>query len=203
MAVDAKGDGGGFLLFFAEHEHGVDFVHLGVADFAADFVAGKIRAATDAGALELVEDLPGVFVLMFGDGQHAHLFGREPQREVAGEVLDENAHESLEAAEGRAMNHHGLMRGVVRADVFEAEALGQIVIELHGAELPFAAEAILHHKVELRPVERCFARHGFVWNIHVRRHASQRGLGGVPVGGVAGVLVAARFAQAHLHAEII
>ena len=74
----------------------MDFIDLGIADFAADFVAGKIRAATDAGGLESVEDLSGVFVLVLGDGQHAHLLGREPQREVAGKVLDENAHEALE-----------------------------------------------------------------------------------------------------------
>jgi hypothetical protein len=68
FAVDSEGDAGGFLFFFAEDEHRVSFIHLGIADFAADFVAGKIRAAADAGGLELVEDLPGVFILVLGDG---------------------------------------------------------------------------------------------------------------------------------------
>jgi len=38
-------------------------------------------------------------------------------------MLDENADESFEAAERRAMNHHGAMALVVRANVFELKAL--------------------------------------------------------------------------------
>lgn len=39
LAVNSEGNAGGFLFFFAKHEHRVDFVHFGISDFAADFVA--------------------------------------------------------------------------------------------------------------------------------------------------------------------
>ena len=43
---------------------------------------------------------------------------------------------------GARWDHDRAVRGVVRADVFEIEAFGQIVIELHGAKLPFPTNAI-------------------------------------------------------------
>ena len=49
---------------------------------------------------------------------------------------------------------------VVRADVLQLEALGQVVVELHGAELPLAADAVADDEVDLRPVERRLARLG-------------------------------------------
>ena len=51
---------------------------------------------------------------------------------------------------------------VVLADVLQAEALRQIVVELHGAELPFAADAVAHDEVDLGAVERRLALLGAV-----------------------------------------
>ena len=47
--------------------------------------------------------------------------------------------------------------GVVRAGVLQVEPLRQVVVELHGAELPLPADAVVHDEVDLRPVERGLA----------------------------------------------
>ena len=49
------------------------------------------------------------------------------------------------------------MRLVVGADVIQIESLGQLVIDLHGAELPLAADHVADDEVDLRAVERGLA----------------------------------------------
>ena len=51
-------------------------------------------------------------------------------------MLDENRDEALERTAHCTMNHHGLMLGVVFADVFQGKTLGRVVVELNRAELP-------------------------------------------------------------------
>ncbi len=82
---------------------------------------------------------------------------REPQRERAGEVLDQDRDEPLEAAEDGAVDHDRPVLGVVCADVLQVEALGRGVVELDRAALPLAAERVRDVEVDLRPVERAVA----------------------------------------------
>ena len=114
-------------------------------------------AHAEAGGFQLGFDLQGVFDGLLADGEDSRLLRGEPEREGAGEVLDEDAAEPLHAAERGAVDHHGAVRVIVSADVFQLEPLGQVVVELHGAELPLAADAVAHHEVDLRPVERRLA----------------------------------------------
>ena len=51
-------------------------------------------------------------------------------------MLDEDAEETLDGAEERAVNHDGLMALAVFAYVFELEAGGEIEIELYCGKLP-------------------------------------------------------------------
>ena len=51
--------------------------------------------------------------LFVADGQHAHLLGREPEREVAGVMFDEEADETLVRAERRAVDAERGLVGVV------------------------------------------------------------------------------------------
>jgi hypothetical protein len=46
---------------------------------------------------------------------------------------------------------------VVGRDVVQVEALGQVEVDLHRAELPAAAERVLQVELDLRPVERALA----------------------------------------------
>ena len=80
--------------------------------------------------------------MFFADGDEAYLDGGEPHREGAGVVLDEDAEEALDRAEEGAVDHDGLVGRAVFADVLEVEAGGEVPVELHGAELPEAAEDV-------------------------------------------------------------
>jgi hypothetical protein len=69
--------------------------------------------------------------------------------------------------------------------------------------LPLAADAVTHHEVDLRAVERRFAP--LLGVVHAARlHQPDQGrLGPVPVSGVAVVLVAGRVAQADANAVVV
>ena len=56
------------------------------------------------------------------DRQDAHLLGREPEREIAGVMLDQEADETFVRAERRAVDAERRFLGVVAVLVDEAEA---------------------------------------------------------------------------------
>src|SRR3954453_16866121 len=62
--------------------------------------------------------------------QHAHLHRREPERQVAAVVLEQDPDEALERPEQRAGDDGGRVLGVVRAHVRAAEPLGLLAVEL-------------------------------------------------------------------------
>ena len=57
-------------------------------------------------------------------------------------MLDEDSEEALDGAEEGAVDHDGLVRRAVFADVLELEAGGEVPVELHGGELPEAAQDV-------------------------------------------------------------
>ena len=56
------------------------------------------------------------------------------------------------------MDHDRPVGLVVSTDVRKIKSFGKVVINLYGAELPFSADHIPHHKVDLGSIERGFAR---------------------------------------------
>ena len=102
-------------------------------------------------------DRARVIVDAIGDGHDRDLDRREPHRERAGEVLDQDRDEPLERAVDRAVDHDRAVVLAVLADVGEVEALGRGVVELDRAELPLAADAVGDVEVDLRAVERAVA----------------------------------------------
>ena len=92
-----------------------------------------------------------------GDREHDRLHGRDPEREVARRVLDQDAEEPLERAEDRAVQDDRPVRLAVLADVREVEALGLREVALDRAELPGAADRVLDVEVDLRAVEGAVA----------------------------------------------
>ena len=69
-------------------------------------------------------------MVAFADGDEAHLHRCEPERECAGVVLDEDAEETLDGAEERAVNHDGLMTLAIFTNVLEFEARGKVEVKL-------------------------------------------------------------------------
>ena len=92
-----------------------------------------------------------------GDRDEPDLLGREPQRERAGVVLDQDPAEPLDRSEDRAVDHHRPVPLVVLAHVLHLEALGQREVALHGGQLPEAADRVAEVEVDLRAVERALA----------------------------------------------
>ena len=81
-------------------------------------------------------------------------------------MLDQDAEEALDRTPQRAMHHQRLVAVAVFADVFQFEARRQIEIELHGGQLPRAADGVDQLHVDLRAVERRFALHVLVRDAH-------------------------------------
>ncbi len=89
-----------------------------------------------------------------GDRDDDGLDRREPERERAGEVLDEDADEALERAVDRAMDRDRPLRLAVLVDVGQVETLGQHdQVDLDGGHLPLAPERVVDVDVDLRCVE--------------------------------------------------
>ena len=77
---------------------------------------------------------------------------------MAGIALDQDADEALHRAQNGAVQHHRRCFSPSAVDIERVEPLRQVEVDLGGAALPFAADRILQHVLELRPVERAFAR---------------------------------------------
>lgn len=92
-----RSDGDGLRLGVAgADDEEVGDLHFGtVFDFGLDALVVGVAGRADADGFELGEDLGGVVVALFGDGEDADLFGGEPDGEGAGEVFDEDAYESF------------------------------------------------------------------------------------------------------------
>jgi hypothetical protein len=97
------------------------------------------------------------------------------------------------------------VRLVVWAGVFEAEAFGagERVVELHGAELPFAADAVGDDEVDFWSVEGGFTTlGGAAGEIHLAGDALDGRLGAVPAFDAADILVAIGVAEAEARAVV-
>jgi hypothetical protein len=123
-----------------------------------ELFAGIVQRHADVLFLQFAFQPARVIVLRFGHREEPHLLRREPDREGAGEMLDQAADEAFHAAERRAVNHDRAVFLAVGAGVAEVEADRQVVIDLDGAELPFAAQDVLDHEIDLGAVEGRLAR---------------------------------------------
>ena len=104
-------------------------------------------------------------------------------------MLEKDPDEALEGAEQRAVDHHRHVLRVVGARVGQAEALGHVVVELDGAELPRAAERVGHVQVDLRRVERALPLGDRVLVPAGAQRLLEHALGLVPEGVVAQAVV--------------
>ena len=151
----------GFGFLAANDEHVGNFLHLRVANFGLQLFVAVVEMRAEARGAQFAGDFLGVLGEFFAERQHFRLHGREPHGKRAGVVLDQDAEEALDRAPQRAMHHQRLVAVAVFADVFQAKAAGQIEIELHGGELPRAADGVDELDVDFRAVKRRFAFHAF------------------------------------------
>jgi hypothetical protein len=77
-----------------------------LADLVVDLLVADVEVDPQASLLQLLPTSSGIVVGVRGDGRDDNLDRREPQRHVAGIVLDEDAEEPLHRAADGAMDHH-------------------------------------------------------------------------------------------------
>ena len=92
----------------------------------------------------MVVNLLCVVFKLFANGQNSDLFRRKPQGEIAGEVFDEDANKSFHRSKWCAVDHYRTMRLIVCPGVVQPKPFRQVVVDLHGAKLPFAADDIFY-----------------------------------------------------------
>src|ERR1700687_2003809 len=149
-------DGAGFRFFAADYQHVWDFLHLGVADFRRELFVAVVEMHAHVVTFEGFGDVLGVVDHFFANRANFDLHGRQPYRERAGVMLDQDAEEALDGSEQGAMDHQGLMAGAVFADIFKGKTRGKIEIELNGGELPGTADGVDELDVDLGAVEGGF-----------------------------------------------
>src|SRR5713101_1233641 len=192
LGAVADGDGASFGFLGANHQHVGNFLELRVADFCRQLFVAIVKMDTEVVALQSLGDVIGVVGDFFAERADLDLHGREPKRKRAGVMFDQDAEEALDGTEQGAVDHQRLMLGAVFGDVLQAEACGEIEIELHGGELPGAADGVNELDVDLGAVEGRFALHFLERNVHALQAVGERGGGAVPVFGLAGVILRMR-----------
>src|ERR1039457_897695 len=177
---DAEGDRARSLLLLTHDEEGGNFLELAMADLRAQLFALDVVRRAQPGLSQLSQNLLPVFVELLRDRNAPHLLGREPEREVAARVLDEDAEETLERAEDGAMEDHRAVFDAILRDVVQVEELRQVEVALDGAELPRSSKGVVYTEVDLRSVERTVARR---YDVRAARRLDRRlenRLGSVP-----------------------
>ena len=130
--------------------------------------------------------------------------GGEPQREFSGGVLKQHGNETLQRAERGTVNHHRTVLLIVGACVFQLEALGEVVVNLNGAELPAAANGVLDHEVKFRAIEGCLTKFLACIEAFLLARLDDSGLCKMPVLVAADIfLLVFRVAKRNLSLEVI
>ena len=105
----------GFLA--ANHGEVVDARKSRLTDLGAEHVGLLVDGNADRVLLQAIAQRMGIADLGVTDRQDAHLLRREPQRELAFEVFDQDAEEALERTEDRTMQHDAVALLPVLVDV--------------------------------------------------------------------------------------
>ncbi len=81
----------------------------------------------------------------------------QPEGQAACEVLDQNANETLKAAQNSAVQHDGAVFRAILTDIGGVQTFGQNEIHLQRAALPIAPNGIGQHEFQFRAVKCPFA----------------------------------------------
>src|SRR5207244_2552206 len=98
-------------------------------------------------------------VCIIADRQNAYLFRRQPEREVAGVMLDQKSDEAFVRAERRAMDAERNFVGVIAIFVAQVESAWLREIDLVGCDGKLAADRAPGLHVDLRSVKGRFVRY--------------------------------------------
>src|SRR5947208_34711 len=99
-----------------DHQHQRDFLQLRVADPSVELFVAIVEVRAKLRGAKFAGHTPRVVQVFLAHRQHHRLNGRQPKRERAGIVLDEDAEKTLDRAQQRAVHHQRCVRAAVRAD---------------------------------------------------------------------------------------
>jgi hypothetical protein len=176
LAVQTHRDVPSLHVTRADDEHRVHLRLFGALDFAVDFVGAVIAFGADHVRPQLSRDFLRVIHQrrFLADGEDAHLFGREPEREIAGVMLDEKTDEPLVRAERRAMDAQRRLVRVVLVAINQAEFSRHGEIHLVRRQRELAADDAPDLHVNLRAVKRRLVRHLHVGNLRIKQHLADQ-----------------------------
>src|SRR5437667_6510218 len=149
----ARRDGAGFGLARPDHHHVRDLLELRVADLGAELLVAEVDLGPDAALPQHPAGVGGVVERLGVGRDDDGLDGRHPHRELPAGVLDVDPHEALHRAEQRAVDHDALVLLAVASGVGDAEALGEVQVDLDGGTLPLAPDRVLELAVDLGRID--------------------------------------------------
>ena len=114
-------------------------------------------------------DLARIVVGGIGDGRDNDLQRRQPERQPAGVLFEEDADETLQGPQDGLVQHDRMVFAAVLADIGGVQPLGQHEVHLQRPQLPVAADGVAQVELQLGPVEGAFAR------VEHRLQAGRRG----------------------------
>src|SRR5215471_6001364 len=168
-------------LLLADDEHAGRLRELGPADTRAELLVAVVTLDAQPRRAQPVRRGVGGVGEAVRDRKHDGLDRSDPEREVAGRVLDQDPDEALERAEDRPVHDDRPVLAPVLADIAQVEALGVLEVALDRAELPRTAERVLDAEVDLRPIERAVAGRHDVRTLRLLERGRQRLFAPIPL----------------------
>src|SRR5882762_840052 len=181
LALVADRDRSRLGLLGADDEHVGNLLELRVADLGLQLLVAVVEVRAEARGAQFAGNVSRVNGEFFAERQNFRLHGRQPHRKRAGVVLDQDAEKALDRAPQRAVDHQGAVPVAIFADIFETESAGQIEIELHGGELPRAANGVDELDVDFRAVKCGFSSHPLERHAQFGKRAFKRASRSAPV----------------------
>src|SRR5438445_10683682 len=176
----ADGNKAIFLLAITDHEEVRHLLQRVFTYFIANLLVTQIRLYAESLFYKGLRGVTHRAGLRIGDVHHDCLDRRQPGRELAGVVFDQDTDKTLHRTDYGPMQHHRMATLAVLVDVFGTEAARHHEVDLHRAELPGAADRIAQVVFDLRAVERALARQFLPFDAGRAQGRAQCVLGLVP-----------------------
>src|SRR5271167_1957262 len=141
----------------SDDQHDGDLRKAVLADLVSDLFVARIEPDPEARGSARPDNLACILGRLRGDRSDDDLDRREPERETAGIMLDQDRDEPLHRAEDRAVQHDRRMAPAILTDVSGSQPPRHVEIELQRTALPLPAKRVAQVEFELRPVERALA----------------------------------------------
>lgn len=151
-----EGEGIGRYFLVADDDEIGDFLEFCVSDAFAKGFARSIDGDAYRGLPECRFQNFRIGLMPFADRKDADLLGREPEREVAGDIFDKHTEEAFDGTHDGGMDHDDAFVFSLFIDAGKIETFRHAHVELDGRDLPFASEGILGHEIEFRSIESRF-----------------------------------------------